>query len=145
MAFITISELIVLAEYLNISPYTYSHYETQDTIIPLKHLIKFCDFFNTSIDYIFKFTNNFTYKNINKKINLKESGKRLKEFRKELNLSQLELANNLNVARTLITEYELGNFLISINVLYTLCNKYKISADYLLGRIDDKIIFNKEK
>ena len=44
-----------MAKILNISPFTYSHYETQDATIPIKHLIAFCDYLNISIDYIFSF------------------------------------------------------------------------------------------
>ena len=45
-----------LASILNIDRTTYSHYENEDDIIPLKHLITITDYFNVSIDYIFNFT-----------------------------------------------------------------------------------------
>ena len=32
---------------------------------------------------------------------------------------------------------EKGKYLISIPFLYTICKKYNISADYLLGKIDN--------
>ena len=41
-----------IAKILNLSVYTYSHYETKDTIIPINHLISFCDYLSISIDYI---------------------------------------------------------------------------------------------
>lgn len=125
-----------LAQMLNISPYTYSHYETEDTIIPLKHLVTLCNYFNVSLDYIFNFNNIENYPNSKKELDLNLASTRLKEFRKENNLTQKELANKLNVARTIITEYEKAHYLISLHALYTICKTYHYSADYLLGFID---------
>ena len=56
---------------------------------------------------------------------------------KENNLTQDKLAQKLNIARTIISKYEKGEFLIATHTLYTICKKYHISADYLLGRIDN--------
>ena len=126
-----------LADLLNIKNTTYSHYETEGTIIPLKHLVTLCNYFNVSLDYIFNFTNIENYSNSKKELDLNLASTRLKEFRKENNLTQKDLANKLNVARTIITEYEKAHYLISLHALYTICKTYKISADYLLGRIDN--------
>ena len=41
-----------IASIMGLSVFTYSHYETEDTTIPLKHLIDFCDYFKIRIDYI---------------------------------------------------------------------------------------------
>ncbi len=125
-----------LAKKLNITKSAYCRYENELDIMPLKHLIATCDYLNVSIDYIFGFTND-GYKYENKEINTIESGKRLKELRKELKFTQDKLADNLNVARTIISKYEKGEYLIATHTLYDICKKYKISADYLLGRIDE--------
>ena len=78
---------------------------------------------------------------INKKFTSKEEayryGKRLKEFRKENKLTQSKLATILNTAQPVITNYENGKHLIATPFLYTICKKYHISADYLLGKIDN--------
>ena len=132
-----------IAKVLNISPYTYSHYETQDAIIPIKHLNEFCNYFNVSLDYFFGFVTNAKYLNSAREINLKLSGTRLKEIRKLNKMTQEKLANTLHVARTIITEYEKGHFPISTHSLYTICKNYNISADYLLGKIDNPQILNK--
>ena len=120
-----------IAKILNLSQYTYSHYETQDAIIPLKHLIKFCDYFNISTDYILGFTENSKCKS---KIKNLETKNNLKIFRKLNNITQKELAKELNVTQSTISEYEKGNKMISTPFLYTICKKYHVSADYLLGR-----------
>lgn len=124
------------AKILNISPYTYSHYETGDATIPIKHLIKFCDYFRVSLDYILKFSNNLKYNHSNSSFDILKSSTRLKEIRKQNKLTQKDLAKQINIAQTMITEYEKGHFLISLPSLYTICKNYNISADYLLGKID---------
>ena len=125
-----------LANVLNIARITYNHYETQEKIIPIERLVDLSMHLNFSIDYIFNFTDIINYENINK-IDKKISSERLKNLRKENKLTQEKLAKLLNVSRTTITEYERGTNLIATPFLYTICKKYKISADYLLGRIDD--------
>ncbi len=125
-----------MAKILKISPYTYSHYETQDHIIPLKHLNNFCNYFKVSIDYTLNLTQIKNYEIINKEIDLLKSGKRLKELRQSKKLTQEEMAEQLNIARTMLTEYENGHFPISTHILYTICEKYNLSADYLLGKTD---------
>ena len=128
-----------IAELLNISRRTYAHYELQESTIPVKHLNALCNYFNISIDYLFDFTKTKNYLNINKEINIKEAGNRLKEFRKEQNLTQVKLANILNTTFSNIAFYEKGRNLIATPFLYTICKEYKISADYLLGKIDKKV------
>ena len=124
-----------IATILKISPYTYSHYETQDAIIPLKHLINFCEYFNVSIDYIFGFTEKNQYKNIAKNTTLEKNN--LKIYRKLNNITQKELAKELNITQSSISEYEKGHKIISTPILFSICKKYNISADYLLGKIDN--------
>ena len=124
------------AELLNLKRSTYKEFELQNSIIPLKHLNNFCNVFNVSIDYILGLTNNESYKSSVNDLNTPNIIKRLKEFRKENKLTQIELAKFLNVANGTIANYENGRNFIATPFLFTLCSKYKISADYLLGKID---------
>ena len=126
-----------LANLLNIKENGYCQYETEYVIIPLKHLNTLCNYFNCSLDYVFGFTDDYNYQVSNKEIDLKFAGQRLKEFRKENKLTQVKLATFLNTVHPVITNYEKGKHLISTPFLYQICNKYKISADYLLGKIDE--------
>jgi len=126
-----------IAKKIGIARITYSHYEVQEKIIPLERLNTICNYFNVSIDYIFGFTNIKKYKNISQDIERSKVSLRIKEFRKEKNLTQIKLANLLNIANGTIAEYERGTNLIATPFLYTICKKYKISADYLLGKVDE--------
>jgi len=126
-----------IASILGIARQTYNHYEIQDSIIPLKHLNNLANYYNVSIDYIFELTKQRKYSNFKKEININLSKERLKAFRKEQKLTQVKLANILNTFHTVIVDYEHGKNLIATPFLYTICKKYNISADYLLGKIND--------
>ena len=130
-----------ISKLLNFEKDTYGKYEREYTTMPLKHLNTFCNYFNVSLDYIFNFNNIPNYENSQKEINKKLAGIRLKEFRKDNKLTQVKLAEILNTVHTVITNYENGKNLISTPFLYDICKKYNISADYLLGKIDDPKYF----
>ena len=123
-----------IAKILNIARSTYNQYEQQYDIIPIKHLNHLCNHFRISFDYVFDFTELKRYKDEINEIDTKISGKRLKELRKEFKLTQDKLAKKLNIANTIISEYERGHYPISTATLYSLSNLFSISSDYLLGK-----------
>ena len=123
-----------LANILGIAQQTYNHYEVQENIIPLKHLNFLANYYNVSIDYILGLSE--TSHISKEEIDAITCGKRLKEFRKENNLTQEKVAKFLNIDQPTWSIYEKGKSLIGTPFLYAICNKYNISADYLLGRID---------
>lgn len=126
-----------IADMLNIKRSTYKEYEVQNSIIPSKYLWKLCDIFNVSIDYIFDFTDVKQYPNAKKEIDQNVVGERLKGFRKEQKLTQEKLASELNTTQSVIADYERGRYFIATPFLYQICHKYHISADYLLGKINE--------
>ncbi len=125
-----------LADIIGVTRSAYTQYESEYNTIPLIHLITLCNYFDISLDYIFSFRDKNKYKNTNKEFDILKVGKRLKEFRKEFKITQVDLANIFNTTHSVIADYERGRYLISISFLYTICKNYHISADYLLGRID---------
>ena len=126
-----------LSKILNIDNSVYAKYEKEYEIIPIKHLNTLCNYFNVSFDYVFEFTDKLNYKKSIKEIDSIKSGNRLKEFRKEIKKTQSSLAKELNCSYGTIAGYEIGRYLIATPFLYTICKKYNISADYLLGKIDE--------
>ncbi|MCM1052780.1 MAG: helix-turn-helix domain-containing protein [Ruminococcus sp.] len=126
-----------IADRINMDSSHYRHCEKEDELFPIKHLNNICNFFNISFDYVFSFTNTKQYHNNNYDINIIKAGERLKEFRKENNLTQDKLANYLNTVHQVISRYEKGINIISTPFLYDICKKYHISADYLLGKVDN--------
>lgn len=126
-----------VANLLNINRSTYKEYELQNSIFPSKYLWNLTNILDVSIDYIFGFTEKSKYNKPNQKLDKVKSGLRLKEFRKENKLTQLKLASVLNTTQSVIADYEKGRYLIATPFLYTICFKFHISADYLLGRVDN--------
>lgn len=130
---------VEIAKSLGINKSTYSNYENERNIMPLKHLVKFCDQFDVSLDYLFGFNKLMNYKNAKNGIDKITFGKNLKKLRENLNISQEVLARTMKDHRTNISGYEIGSQLVSTKFLYSICKKYKISADFLLGRIDTNV------
>ncbi len=129
-----------VAKLLNVGKSSYAMWESNNNVIPIKRLCDFCKIFNVSLDYIFGFNTKSNYALNNNEIDLKLAGERLKNFRKENNITQEELAKNLNTTKSVISGYEHGRYLIATLFLYDICKKYKISADYLLGRSNNSIL-----
>ena len=72
---------------------------------------------------------------IEMKIILKEEvGKRFKECRDSLNLSQRDVAKLLGVAQPVYQRFEKGIFECSYEQLLALSNIFDVSLDYLLGK-----------
>lgn len=65
-------------------------------------------------------------------------GKRIKELRAEHNLTQANLADNLNIAKTTLAAYEQEKNEPNIRILIKLSKYFNVSVDYLLGITDVK-------
>lgn len=126
-----------LAKKLEINRVQYNQYENDYNTIPIKHLITCANYFQVSIDYILGLNNAMKYHNQKNEINTLIAGNRLKEFRKKNKITQEKLAKELNTNQSVIANYEKGRNFIATPFLYTICQKYNISADYLLGKIDE--------
>ena len=137
-----------LREYCNMSQYdvakllkikrsSYNQFEQQYDIIPIKRLNEAANIFDCSIDYILGLTDLKRYNESTNDINKEISTKRLKQFRKEHALTQQKLAKELETTQSVIAGFENGRNFIATPFLFQICNKYKISADYLLGKINE--------
>ena len=124
------------AKLMGVSKSTYARWETDEAIIPLIHLNDLCNYFNVSMDYITGFSNKKNYDIVNKKLNKALIGKRLKEFRQSHNLTQEKLAKEINTSHSTISGYEHGKNMILTAFAYNIAKRYKVSLDWLFGRID---------
>ena len=68
---------------------------------------------------------------------------RLREIRKDRDLSQTDVANYLGMKQQQYSEYEIGKRLISIETLNKLADFYNTSIDYLIGRTDERKPYSK--
>lgn len=64
-------------------------------------------------------------------------GQRLLKLREKRKISQTAIAALLGVTRTQVSDIENGKSGTSLERFYQLCEYYEVSADYLLGFIDD--------
>ena len=129
---------IKMSAIMNVSKSNYARWETDETIIPLRHLNDLCNYFDVSMDYITGLSSKRKYLCTNKKLNKYIIGERLKQFRKEKGLTQEALAKELNTTHSTISAYENGKTLILTAFAYEIAKKYNVSLDYLCGRIDTK-------
>lgn len=60
-------------------------------------------------------------------------GEKLKQLRKEMGLTQKQLADQLGVTKSVVSFYELRERTPSPEVLVKLAGIFHVSADYLLG------------
>ena len=124
-----------VANMLQVTRSSYAMWESNNNIIPLKRLIDFCDLFKVSLNYVFEFSSNNSYERPG--YDLKLCSERLKEFRKDFNLTQQKISAILHIDQPTWSIYERGKSLIGTPFLYDLCHKYHISADYLLGKTNE--------
>ena len=125
-----------IAKELGISYKTLSNYVNGDAYIPLIHLNKLSNLFNVSTDYLLGLSKTKKYRNSLKieYLDPKAIGERFKKIRLALNVSQEYIAELVGVNKSSISRYERGESLILTIVLYTFCNKYQISSDYIIGK-----------
>ena len=111
-------------------------WETAHDSMPLPKLIKFCNMYDYSLDFVCGLTRkNMKYGKF--KTDKVRIGKKLKEIRTKLNLSQQALADECKISQTTYSGYETGHYLINTNNLYYICKTYHISMDYIVGRTNN--------
>jgi len=119
----------------NVSDKTIANWENNYDTIPLPKLVKFCNLYNYSIDYILGLNKKKKYSNYNIVLDKIHIGIKIKNIRKEQNLTQKEVADKCSISRTTLTYYELGKNLITTQTLFIFCSNFNISAyDILLNK-----------
>ena len=123
-----------MGEILDVTQSNYSRWETGKEIIPLRKLNMLCNYFKVSADYLLGLSKQ---KKVVENVELDsiEIGNRIKEVRRRNDVTQTELAELLKTSQSTISAYESGKTLILTAFAVQICLKYKISLDYLMGRI----------
>ena len=133
-----------LGKIIGCKRYTVSKWETGTIVISLINLNNYANYFNVSMDYLLKLSNDkFGSKNIGK-LNKELIGQRLKQIRLENKLTQRDLAKLLNTTHSTIYAYEKGKTMILTSFAYQICKTYNISLDYLCGRKAENNTYIKE-
>lgn len=114
-------------------------WETAHDSIPLPKLIKFCNMYDYSLDFVCGLIrNNIKYgKFTTDKIKI---SKKLKELKNKLGISQQKLSDDCKISQTTYSGYETGNYLINTMNLYYICKTYNVSMDWIVGRTNNSRI-----
>jgi len=124
-----------LAKMLNISRSLVAIWENGYANISLKQIIKFCNVYDVSLDYLLGIVDvpkDYDYCFINN-LNLKYVGEKIKEIRKNEKLTQEKFASKIFTKRSNISYYEIGKMMISTADLKQICETFGYSADYIVG------------
>ncbi len=68
---------------------------------------------------------------------------RLKDLREDMDMQQSDVAKLLNTTQPQYSRYETGERELPLRHLVTLADYYNVSADYILGRTNDKELHTK--
>ena len=71
--------------------------------------------------------------------------KRIRALREDRDLTQSDLAKQLNISQRAYSHYETGKRSIPIEILSNIADLYETSTDYLLERTDEKRAYKKKK
>lgn len=120
-----------VANILNVERSTYTGWENGKSTIPLKQLIKICNFFKCSIDYVTGLSKENKYYCLTPK-NVNNIGKNLKKLRLKNNLKQKDVCYFLKVSSSSYSSYETNKILIPTEIIYKIAKKLKYSIDKLI-------------
>ena len=115
---------IDVAKIFPVANSTVSGWETGKDTIPLKNLIKYANYYNYSLDYLFGLSNKKEIANTFE-IDLNKISKKLKHLREINNMTQKEVAKHLNTSQSGYAHYENARNLITTTFLYSLTKIYK--------------------
>lgn len=112
-----------------------SDWETGKETPNINRVNLLANYFNVSLDYIFRLTNDKSVKDIeNCPIDRQVVGKRLRSFRKSNNLTLKNLADELNTTPSTLCAYEAGKTLLLTSFALQICQRHKVSMDWLYGK-----------
>lgn len=70
---------------------------------------------------------------------MKEFAKVLKQLRKKNKLTQMELAQHLNISKSAVSMYENGNREPDFETLEAIADFFNVNMDFLLGKSTDEV------
>ena len=136
-----------LAKKLGVSRSLVNNWENGYANISLKQLIKLAYIYQVPIDYllgIIEEIDNYDYHYIDT-MDLKSIGLKLKEIRKTNKMTQDKFAQKIDTKRSSISYYEIGRMMISTADLKQICETFGVSADYIVGNINNNITRDKKQ
>lgn len=127
-----------IAKELGVSDSIYIRWEKGKDIIPTDRLYQLANYYKINIDYILGLTNSKIYIKASNKIDLEIISKRVREIRKDYNETLSKFSRRLNTSNSTWSAYETGKVLILCAFLIEVCKFGNYSADWVLGRSEEK-------
>lgn len=122
-----------LGNVLGVSRKTVTGWENNHDTMPLPKLIRFCNLYKFSVNYVTGLSKTNNYIEL-EKANKTKIGNRLKTIRIKLNITQQDIADECMISQATYSGYENGKFLITTMTLFTICYNHKISMDEILKK-----------
>ena len=122
-----------LGNVLGVSRKTVTGWENNHDTMPLPKLIRFCNLYKFSTNYVTGLSKTNNYIEL-EKANKSKIGNRLKTIRTKLNITQQDIADECMISQATYSGYENGKFLITTMTLFTICYNHKISMDEILKK-----------
>lgn len=118
---------------MNLSQTAIAQYESGTRRLPLSVLRKFSNYFGLTLDELIdgKEVDNTTD---NRENSIENSfGSKVRELRKERNLSRLEVSKELDISVEDLDKFEAGSKSLPVNVILRFASFYNVNANELLG------------
>lgn len=127
-----------IAEILGISDSLYARWENGKEIIPTRRMYQIANYYKINIDYLMGLTSNRITIVSKAEIDIPLVALRITEIRKDFGESLREFSKRLNTSNSTWSAYETGKVLILGAFLLEICKIKNYSADWILGRVDEK-------
>lgn len=127
-----------LANKLGVSDSIYARWENGKDIIPTRRIYQIANIYKINIDYLLGLSNYKINLNSSNIININTVSKRIREIRKDFNETLVEFSKRLNTSNSTWSAYETGKVLILCAFLIEVCKFGNYSADWILGRSEEK-------
>lgn len=127
-----------IAEILGVSDSLYARWENGKEIIPTRRMYQMANYYKVNIDYLMGLTSNRITIVSKDKIDIPLVSSRITEIRKDFGESLREFAKRLNTSNSTWSAYETGKVLILGAFLLEICKIENYSADWILGRANEK-------
>ena len=131
-----------LATILGVSDSIYSRWEHGKDIIPTIRIYQLANYYKINIDYLLGLSNHKKTIISPPLPNLQIISKRTREIRADYHESLRVFSQRLNTSNSTWSAYENGKVLILCAFLIEVCQEGNISADWLLGRTNEKYLQN---
>lgn len=129
-----------IADIIGVSDSVYARWETGKEFIPTRRIYQLANYYCVNIDYLLGFTSNRLVIKSSKEIDLDIVSERIKEIRKDSKETLRTFSDKLHTSNSTWSAYETGKVLILSAFLLEVCEMGKYSADWILGRTNEKYI-----